>query len=85
MRKRARPAWLIFLATLFIYQANLRPVASQDSLPAALLPFSILIDRCVHFDRFEPFLQGSQPGRHIIFARSRVTITPPIPSRCRSF
>jgi hypothetical protein len=53
---------LIFLAALFIYQANLRPIASLDSLPTALLPFSILIDRSLRLDRFVLILHGDQPG-----------------------
>lgn len=57
--KSARVAWLIFFGSYFIYQANLRPIASDDSLPAALMPFSILTEHTLRLDRFEPFLQGS--------------------------
>ena len=56
-----KPAWLIFLASFVVYQANLRPVASLDSLPAALLPFSILLDGSLHLDRFAPYLMHGQP------------------------
>ncbi len=39
-----------------MYHSNLRPVASGDSLPAALLPFSILLDHSLTLDRFGPFV-----------------------------
>ncbi len=52
--------WLIFLASFFVYQANLRPVASLDSLPTALLPFSILGDHTLQLDRFAPILTPGQ-------------------------
>ena len=53
---RARVAWLIFIGSFLVYQANLRPVASADSLAAALLPFSILLDHSFNLDRFVPAL-----------------------------
>jgi hypothetical protein len=40
-----------------VYHSNLRPVASGDSLPAALIPFSILLDHSVRLDRFGPYLR----------------------------
>ncbi len=32
------------------------------ALPAALLPFSILLDKCVRLDRFADYLREGQPG-----------------------
>ena len=61
MRKPARAAWLIFLGSFLVYQANLRPVAARDSLPAALLPFSILLDKSLRLDRFATYLREGQP------------------------
>src|SRR5882724_10684722 len=58
--KRRRLGWLIFLASFVIYQANMRPIASGDTLPAALLPFSILLDQSLNLDRFVPLLQAGQ-------------------------
>ena len=46
------------MADLLVYLANLRPVA----LPAALLPFSILLDKSVRLDRFADYLREGQPG-----------------------
>src|SRR6266566_649798 len=53
----ARVALLLFLAASIVYQSNLRPVAAADSLPTALLPFSILLDGALHLDRFTPALR----------------------------
>ncbi len=47
-----------------VYHSNLRPVASGDSLPAALIPFSILLDHSMTLDRFGPFLRG-----HVWYAK----------------
>ncbi len=50
---------LVFLFTLFffIYNLNLRPIPSGDTLPAALLPFCVLEDHCVNFDVFEAYIR----------------------------
>jgi hypothetical protein len=61
MTSRARTGALIFLGSLFIYQGNLRPVASLDSLPAALLPFSLYMDHSFRFDRFADHLKAGRP------------------------
>jgi hypothetical protein len=53
-------AWL-FVALTFIYHSNLRPVAAGDSLPAALVPFSVLLDHSVTLDRFGPWIQQHVP------------------------
>ena len=47
------------------YHSNLRPIASGDSLPAALIPFSILLDHSVTLDRFGPYLRD-----HVWYAKS---------------
>jgi hypothetical protein len=61
MGKSAKVACLIFLGTYSVYEANFRPIASGDSVPAALIPFSILTDHTLQLDRFEPLLQGASP------------------------
>jgi hypothetical protein len=52
---RARPRALIFLVSLLVYNANLRPVASGDSVPAALFPFAVVVDHSLNFDRYRPY------------------------------
>jgi hypothetical protein len=52
---------LLFLALSLLYHSNLRPIASGDSLPASLIPFSILLDRSVTLDRFGSYLDEQVP------------------------
>jgi hypothetical protein len=59
-----RPYILLFCALSVIYHSNLRPVASGDSLPAALIPFSLLLDHTVNLDRFGPWLRAHVPYTH---------------------
>jgi len=56
-----RPAVLLFLGLSVIYHSNLRPVASGDSLPASLIPFSILLDGSISLDRFGPYVVEHVP------------------------
>jgi hypothetical protein len=55
--RRARPYALLFLTLTAIYHSNLRPVAAGDSLPAALIPFSVVLDHSITLDRFGPWFQ----------------------------
>jgi hypothetical protein len=67
----AKPALLLFLASYFIYQANLRPIATADSLPAALLPFSILLDGRLDLDRFAGvFMVGRSGPPYFLFEKA---------------
>jgi hypothetical protein len=50
----------LFLVPFFIYNLNLRPIPSGDTTPAALLPFAILGDHTITFDRFESWYAESQ-------------------------
>lgn len=52
---RARPRALLFVASLLGYNANLRPISSGDSVPAALLPFAVVVDHSLAFDRYQPY------------------------------
>jgi len=52
-----RPVIFFFIA-FFIYNLNLRPIPAGDSTPAALLPFAILGDHSIAFDRFEQWYQS---------------------------
>lgn len=47
---------LLFVFLSAVYHSNLRPVASGDSLPASLIPFSILLDGSITLDRFGPYM-----------------------------
>lgn len=51
---RSRPRVLIFFVSLFVYNANLRPIATGDSVPAALFPFAAVVDHSLGFDRYQP-------------------------------
>jgi hypothetical protein len=65
-----RAAFLFFLLCLAVYHANLRPVAPHDSLPGALLPFSLVLDGGLDLDRFGPWLDQSLGGRAPFLVRS---------------
>ncbi len=56
---------LLFVFLSVVYHSNLRPVASGDSLPAALVPFSILLDHSIALDRFGPYL--TRPGSYGLY------------------
>ena len=58
MLARLRPYVLLFLALNVVYHANLRPIDSSDSLPASLLPYSIVLDHSITLDRFVPWLRS---------------------------
>jgi hypothetical protein len=51
--------YAILAAVLFtVYYSNRRSLEAADSLPAALLPFSVLLDGQVSFDRFTPWIES---------------------------
>jgi hypothetical protein len=56
VRRGPRAYVLLFLGLSLLYHSNLRPIASGDSLPAALIPFSILLDGSITLDRFGSYL-----------------------------
>lgn len=43
---------LLFFIIYFIYNMNVRPIASGDTIPASLLPFSILENHNIYLDNF---------------------------------
>jgi hypothetical protein len=45
-------AFLFAATSIVVYNANARPITSGDSLPARLIPFSILLDGTLTLDRF---------------------------------
>lgn len=66
---RATRRYILFFAALTcIYHSNLRPIASGDSLPASLIPFSIVFDGTVRLNRFGPSIAEHNPNmRHSLF------------------
>ena len=47
---------ILFALLCVVYHSNLRPVASGDSLPASLIPFSVILDKSISLDRFGPYI-----------------------------
>ena len=47
---------ILFALLSAVYHSNLRPVASGDSLPASLIPFSVILDKSISLDRFGPYI-----------------------------
>ncbi len=66
---RARRYVILFVVLSVVYHSNLRPVASGDSLPASLIPFSVILDKSISLDRFGPYLT-----KHVWYA-SKVILT----------
>lgn len=60
-RPALRSPVLLFVFLSLIYHSNLRPIASGDSLPASLIPFSLLLDGSVSLDRFAEHIQTQVP------------------------
>lgn len=56
-KRAVRPYILLFVLLTVVYHSNLRPIASGDSLPASLLPFSVLLDGSIRLDRFGPYVR----------------------------
>jgi hypothetical protein len=65
-----RRLWL-FLAAFLVYNLNLRPIPAGDTSPAALLPFAILADHTLTFDRFAAWHEQSQQMVPVWFTRGR--------------
>ncbi|HEX5229838.1 MAG TPA: hypothetical protein VFW44_19135 [Bryobacteraceae bacterium] len=64
MLARVRPYILLFLGLNVVYHANLRPIDASDTLPASLIPFSIVLDHSITLRRFAPWLRG-----HVWYSR----------------
>ncbi|RPI15350.1 MAG: DUF2029 domain-containing protein, partial [Acidobacteriales bacterium] len=59
---KARPALLLFLAAWMVYNLNGRPITSGDTLPAAVLPFMVVLDGTLSFDRYADSLSSLYDG-----------------------
>lgn len=69
--RRLRPSLLLFAGLWIVYNSNLRPIAAGDSLPAALLPFSLALDHSVTLDRFGPWLDANVSYSNLVVKVSR--------------
>jgi hypothetical protein len=67
---KARPALVLFLAAWAVYNLNCRPITSGDTAPAALLPFLVVLDGTLTFDRYADGLSSLYDGK-AFFLRER--------------
>lgn len=51
-----------FVCLVLLYNANLRPIATGDTVPAALTPLAVVLDGTVRLDRFGPWVRDSAPA-----------------------
>lgn len=54
--KKGHIAFYLFFIAFIVYNLNFRSIASGDTLPAALLPFSLLEYHSLYFDSFSSFI-----------------------------
>ena len=67
-RSRPTSALLVCLLLLIIYNSNLRAIRHDDTVPARLLPFSMLLDGSLYLDKWvEPYLPGARGPYGIYF------------------
>ncbi len=59
MAARLRAYVLLWLGLFAVYNANLRPIDSSDSLAGSLIPFAVAADHSVTLDRFVPWLRAN--------------------------
>ena len=66
-----RPALKLFLACFFLYNLNCRPIPSGDTVPAALLPLTVVLSGHIDFDAWQPFLERSYGGNaYFLYAKN---------------
>jgi hypothetical protein len=53
-----RTALFLFLGAGFVYNLNLRGISSGDNVPGGLLPFALVVDHRVTFDRYNEFFRA---------------------------
>src|SRR4051812_46409673 len=63
-----RGAGLLGLGLFAVYLANGREIGTYDTIPASLLPLTILRGEGPHLDRFDPLLAG-RDGRLPAFVK----------------
>jgi len=64
-----RSLCLLLLAANGVYHANLRPLSSGDSLPAALIPISLMTGHGVSLDGLGPWVREHVPGAFYVVER----------------
>jgi hypothetical protein len=70
-RLSLRPALKLFLACFFLYNLNCRPIPSGDTVPAALLPLTVVLSGHIDFDAWQPFLERSYGGNaYFLYAKN---------------
>src|SRR5262249_26462879 len=62
---------LLFLLALLVFNLNLRAINTGDTVPASLLPFCILLDGSVTFDRYHAWYVQHCPCSPYFFTLSR--------------
>src|SRR5262245_8918922 len=66
---RTRTALLLGLLSFLVYNANLREVSSQDTIPARLLPVAVVQERTLALDMF---FRDQPPGAPLPYWVQRV-------------
>jgi hypothetical protein len=68
---KLRDALLLLLLLFVVYNANLRLIRIEDSIPNRLLPFSLLLDRSFYLDEWvKPYLPRAHGPYGIYFVRN---------------
>jgi hypothetical protein len=65
--KESAKVTVLFLSALLVFNANLRLVSAGDTIPASLIPFSLLLDGNLMLDRFYPWYKTHHPESLHIF------------------
>ena len=68
----------LFILIYFIYNLNGRPIGSGDSIPASLLPFSILENHNLHLDQFSSYFRMMDQPWMILERRNHILSMYPI-------
>jgi hypothetical protein len=53
-----RTAFFLLLGAGFLYNLNLRGISSGDNVPGGLLPFALLVDHRITFDRYDEWFRA---------------------------
>lgn len=75
---RKHEIFYLFITTYIIYNLNLRPIGSGDTLPATLLPFSILFNHNLYLDQFSNYLIETYSPYFIIEVKGHYLSSYPI-------
>lgn len=56
-----------FVLAFVVFNLNLRSIGVGDTIPASLMPFSIVLDHQINLDRFYPWYVGNFPETMYVF------------------